>query len=91
MVFWFKYCSDLLWEKNCSCDREELLKFNAEGQEFTKILRSLEQFKSMVKGQYNFWNRMLFELVPGGFLDQLWYKLENIIGNQKPTEKVRKD
>ena len=64
----------LFWpsvRKICSCDQEELLKFYAEGREFTKILRSLEQFIWIVKGQYNFWNRMLFEVVPGGFLDQL--------------------
>ena len=30
--------------KNCSSDREKLLKFEAEGQEFSKNLRSLEQF-----------------------------------------------
>ena len=30
--------------KNSSCDREKLSKFEAEGQEFAKILRSLEQF-----------------------------------------------
>ena len=30
--------------KNCSSDREKLLKFEAEGREFAKILRSLEQF-----------------------------------------------
>ena len=29
-------------EKNCSNDREELLKFEAEGLEFAKFLRSLE-------------------------------------------------
>ena len=29
--------------KNCSSDREKLLKFKAEGREFAKILRSLEQ------------------------------------------------
>ena len=32
-----------------------LLKFEAEGQEFSKILRSLEQFIQTVKGQNNFW------------------------------------
>ena len=42
----------LLWEKNFSGDREKLLKFEAEGQEF---LRSLEQFIQTVKGQNNFW------------------------------------
>ena len=41
--------------KNCSSDRENFLKFEAEGQEFAKILRSLEQFILTVKGQNNFW------------------------------------
>ena len=26
-----------LWEKNCSSDREKVLKFGAEGQEFAKL------------------------------------------------------
>ena len=30
--------------KNCSSDREKLLRFEAEGREFSKFLRSLEQF-----------------------------------------------
>ena len=37
--------------KKCSSDQEKLLKFEAEGQEFAKILRSLEQFITTVKGQ----------------------------------------
>ena len=41
--------------KNCSSDREKLLKFEAEGREFLKNLRSLEQFIQTVKGQNNFW------------------------------------
>ena len=41
--------------KNCSGDREKLLKFEAEGREFAKFLRSLEQFIQTVKGQNNFW------------------------------------
>jgi hypothetical protein len=44
----------LFWptvRKNCSGDREKLLKFEAEGQEFAKFLRSLEQFITTVKGQ----------------------------------------
>ena len=48
----------LFWpavRKNCSSDREKLLKFEAEGWESAKILRSLEQFVQTVKG-----NRMLF-------------------------------
>ena len=37
----------LFWptvREKCSSDRENLLKFEAEGREFAKILRSLEQF-----------------------------------------------
>ena len=48
----------LVWptvRKNCSSDREKLLKFEAEGREFSKILRSLEQFIQTVKGQKKFW------------------------------------
>ena len=41
--------------KNCSTDREKLLKLEAENQEFAKFLRSLEQFVQAVKGQNNFW------------------------------------
>ena len=39
---------------NYSSDREKLLKFEAEGREFAKILRSLELIIRFVKGQYNF-------------------------------------
>ena len=46
--------------KNCSIDREKLLKFEAAGQEFANCLRSLEQFIQTVKGQNNSGNRMLF-------------------------------
>ena len=41
--------------KNCSSDREKLLKFEAEGQEFAKILRSLELFIQTVKDRNHFW------------------------------------
>ena len=41
--------------KNCSSDLEKLLKFEAEGQEFAKFLRSLEQFIQTVKGQNRYW------------------------------------
>ena len=41
--------------KKCSSDPEKLLKSEAEGQEFSKILRSLEQFIETDLG-----NRMLF-------------------------------
>jgi hypothetical protein len=36
--------------KDFASDREKLLKFKAEGQEFEKNLRSLEQFIQTVKG-----------------------------------------
>ena len=42
-------------QKNWSSDREKLLKFEAEGREFAKFLRSLEQFFLTVKDQNNFW------------------------------------
>ena len=38
-----------------SSDQEKLLKFEAEGQEFAKCLRSLEQFFQTVKGKDNIW------------------------------------
>ena len=40
---------------NCTSDQEKLLQFEAEGREFSKFLRSLEQFIQTVKGQNNFW------------------------------------
>ena len=40
---------------NCSSDRGKILKFEAEGLEFAKILRSQEQFVGTVKGQNNSW------------------------------------
>ena len=56
MVFCYQNCSDLLTvRKKCSSDREKLLKFEAEGREFAKFLRSLEQFIRTVKGQNNVW------------------------------------
>ena len=55
-IFCYQNCSDLSTvRKNCSSDREELLKFEAEGREFAKFLRSLEQFIQTVQGQNNFW------------------------------------
>ena len=60
----------LLWptvRKKNSSDRGKFLKFEAEGREFAKILRSLEQFVQTVRTIFD--NRMLFYLVPGGFSD----------------------
>ena len=55
MVFCYQNCSVQLWEKICSSDRENYKKFEAEGQEFANLLRSLEQFIQTVKGQNNSW------------------------------------
>ena len=52
--------------KKCSSDREKLLKFEAEGQEFAKFLRSLEQFIQ----RFLILNKS----------EQLEFKLERIIG-----------
>ena len=57
MVFCYQNCSDL---PNCSSDQKKLLKFVAEGLEFAKSLRSLEQFIQTVKGQNNFWQQNAF-------------------------------
>ena len=51
--FGFQTCSD--WEKIVLMIEKKLLKFEAESQEFSKFLRSLEQFIQTVKGQNNFW------------------------------------
>ena len=56
--------------KNCSSDREKLLKFEAEGQEFSKYLRSLEQFIQTVQNYNSNWKKIL------GFRN-LQEKLEN--------------
>ena len=48
----------LFWptvRKNCSSDWGKNLKFEAEGRECAKVLRSLGQFIQTVKGQDNFW------------------------------------
>ena len=59
MVWYFPILlPKLFWptlRKKSSSDREKLLKFEAEGRESAKILRSLEQFIQTVKGQNNFW------------------------------------
>ena len=55
MVFFGKLTTMVFCYQNCSSDWEKLLKFEAEGWEFAKFLRSLEQFIQTVKGQNNFW------------------------------------
>ena len=63
MVFCYQNCSDLLTESIVLVIEKNLLKFEAEGQEFAKILRSLEQFFLTV-GQNNFGNKIPFLWVP---------------------------
>ena len=71
--------------KSCSSDREKLLKFEAEGREFSKFLRSLEQFIQTMKGQNNFWYTECFLTCSWSFfisnkLEQLEFKLEKVLG-----------
>ena len=70
--------------KNCSIDREKLLKFEAEGQECSKILRSLEHFFSNSERSEQFlvtecflysWKFLRYDK-----LERLEFKLEKIIG-----------
>ena len=51
-----------MWEKIVLSDWEKLFKFEVEGQEFAKFLRSLEQFIWTVKCQNNFCNRILIKI-----------------------------
>ena len=81
--------------KNCSSDREKLLKFEAEGGEYAKFLRSLEQFVQTMKGQNNFWQQNAFLTCSWRFLisdklEQLAFKLQKSIGIKKYAGKVRK-
>jgi hypothetical protein len=60
--------------KNCCSDREKLLKFEVEGQELAKILRSKEQFIQTV-----FEKILLFKLVTGKVRKILYYEIYLII------------
>ena len=51
MAFFFIKIVLTYCEKKCSSNQEKLLKFEAEGREFAKFLRSLEQFIQTVKRQ----------------------------------------
>ena len=43
------------------------MKFEAEGREIAKFLRSLDKFIQTVKGENNFWYQNAFLAFPGGF------------------------
>ena len=68
--------------KKCSNDQEKLLKFEAEGQEFAQILRSLEQFVQTEKGQNNFWSQNAFSTCSWRFLRSIGIKIgkEYVLG-----------
>ena len=73
------------FEKKSSIDQEKLLKFEAEGQDFAKLLRSIEKFIQAVKDQSSFWQQNAFLTCSRRFLiskklDQLEFKSEKIIG-----------
>ena len=62
MVFCYQNSSNLLWEKIVLVIKKKLLKFEAEGREFAKFLRSLEQLNLFKQWKVRtiFGNRMLF-------------------------------
>ena len=81
--------------KKCSSDREKLLKFEAECREFTKNLRSLEQFVRTVKGENNFWLQGVSLTCSWRFLrsnkfKQLQFRLEKIFGFGNMEDKLEK-
>ena len=53
-VFRHQNCSDYCEKKLLLVIKKKLLKFEAEGREFAKVLRLLEQFIRTVKGQNNY-------------------------------------
>ena len=50
MVFCYQNCSVLLWEKNVLVIEKNVWKIEADGQEFAKIVRSIEQFIQTARG-----------------------------------------
>ena len=83
--------SKLFWpnvRKNCSGVREKNLKFEAESQDFAKMLRSLEQFIQTVKGQNNFGLQNALLTCYWRFLTS--NKLEQLLGFRNIQEKLEK-
>ena len=95
-VYYIVNCWISTVRRNYSSDREKLLKFEAESQEFANFFRSLQQFVQKVKGQNNFWQQNAFLTCSCWFLtsdklEQLEFKLKNNIGIQKHAGKDRKN
>ena len=79
--------------KKCSDDREKLLKFQAEGREFAKCLRLLEQFIQTVKGRSKFFNIKIFQVVPVVFSQMKTIRIqigEKNLGFGNMQEKFKK-
>ena len=76
--------------KNCSSDQEKRLKFKAEGREFAKILRSLEQFIQTVEGQKNFREQNVFLTCSWRFLisNNLNSNWKKLLGFRNMQEKL---
>ena len=88
-LFWYTV------RKNCSSDWEKRLKFEAEGQEFAKFLRWIEQFIQTEQWQVRTicGNRKLFQLGPGGVsyiinFKKLEFKLEKLLELRIMQEKL---
>ena len=77
--------------KNCSSDREKLLKFEAEGREFANFLGyNLDQFIQKVKGQNAFLTCSWRFLIPKE-LEQLGFILKkNVLEYRNMQEKIEK-
>ena len=92
MVFCFQNCSDLLREKNVL-----LIEKNLKFQEFAKVLRSLFRtiYSNIDRSEQILKQNAFFNFVPRSFSDliialkQFKFKLEKILGTQKPTGKVK--
>ena len=83
MVFCYQNCSDLLWEKNCSSDQENLLKFEAEVLqhfEITRTIYSNSEWSEQFLVTECFFNLFLEVSQICNRLEQLEFKLEKIIG-----------
>ena len=84
--------------KNCSSDRDKLLKFKAESREFAKKLRSLLRTicSNSERSEQSLVTECCFNLFSGGFTslinyeEQLEFRLERNIGIQKHAGKIRK-
>ena len=82
--------------KNCSSDREKLLKVEDEGREFakkfeiTRTIYSNSERSEQFLATECFFNFCPWKFIISNKLEQLEFKLEKIIGIVKHTGKVRK-